>query len=89
MSIKNKCFTMAIFLLRLVYAYSNNAIDVEDIKNDIFFLFMKDIIQTDLPLKTTHVSFKNEFNFWNVHGIMNTSGLLQSKRSPSGFTLSL
>ena len=25
----------------------------------------------------------NEFNFWNVHGIMNTSGLLQSKWSPS------
>ena len=22
---------------------------------------------------------RNEFNFWNVHGIMNTSGLLQSK----------
>ena len=24
-------------------------------------------------------SFKNEFNFWNVHGIMNTSDLVQSK----------
>ena len=23
--------------------------------------------------------FRNEFNLWNVHGIMNTSGLLQSK----------
>ena len=23
--------------------------------------------------------FKNEFIFWNVHGIMNTSGLLQRK----------
>ena len=22
---------------------------------------------------------RNEFKFWNVHGIMNTSGLLQSK----------
>ena len=22
---------------------------------------------------------RNEFNFWNVHGIMNTSGLVQSK----------
>ena len=29
---------------------------------------------------------RNEFNFWNVHGIMNTSGLLQSKW---GFTLTL
>ena len=27
---------------------------------------------------------RNEFNFWNVHGRMNTSGLLQS-----GFTLTL
>ena len=29
----------------------------------------------------THKEIKhlrNEFNFWNVHGIMNTSGLLQS-----------
>ena len=24
---------------------------------------------------------RNEFNFWNVHGIMNTSGLVQSKAS--------
>ena len=24
---------------------------------------------------------RNEFNFWNVHGIMNTSGLLQETRS--------
>ena len=24
------------------------------------------------------VYFRNEFKFWNVHGIMNTSGLLQS-----------
>ena len=28
---------------------------------------------------------RNEFNFWNVHGIMNTLGILQSK----GFTLTL
>ena len=37
---------------------------------------------------------RNEYNFWNVRGIMNTSGLLQSKQSPkdlraSGFTLTL
>ena len=31
----------------------------------------------------------NEFNFWNVHGIMNTSGLMQSKWSRKGFTLTL
>ena len=33
------------------------------------------------------VVIRNEFNFWNVHGIMNTSGLVQSKCS--GFTLTL
>ena len=32
---------------------------------------------------------RNEFNFWNVRGIMNTSGLLQSQGSPKGFTLTL
>ena len=26
-----------------------------------------------------HKYLRNEFNFWNVHGIMNTWGLLQSK----------
>ena len=25
------------------------------------------------------ILLRNEFNFWNVHGIKNTSGLLQSK----------
>ena len=25
-----------------------------------------------------YIHLRNEFNFWNVHGIMNTSGLLQS-----------
>ena len=25
------------------------------------------------------VDLRNEFNFWNVHGTMNTSGLVQSK----------
>ena len=34
-------------------------------------------------------NLRNEFIFWNVHGIMNTSGLVQSKLSPKGFTLTL
>ena len=33
------------------------------------------------------VYLRNKFDFWSVHGIMNTSGLLQSKRK--GFTLTL
>ena len=32
---------------------------------------------------------RNEFNFCKVHGIMNTSGLLRSKCSSKGFTLTL
>ena len=33
-----------------------------------------------------HVSYlRNEFNFWSVHGIMNTSGLLQSYREARHF----
>ena len=32
---------------------------------------------------------RNEFDFWSVHGIMNTSGLLQSKRSQKCFMLTL
>ena len=35
------------------------------------------------------VDLRNELDFWKVHGIMNTSGLLQSKWSPKGFTLTL
>ena len=29
--------------------------------------------------KTPRLVLRKEFDFWNVHGIMNTSGLLQSK----------
>ena len=35
------------------------------------------------------VYLRNEFDFWKVHGIMITSGLLQSKWIPKGFTLTL
>ena len=35
------------------------------------------------------ISLRNKLNFWNVHGIMNTSGLLQSELSPLGFKLYL
>ena len=35
------------------------------------------------------VSLSNEFDFWYGHGIMNTSGLLQSNWRPKGFTLIL
>ena len=30
-----------------------------------------------------YIHLTNEFNFCNVHGIVNTSGLLQSKWSPT------
>ena len=32
---------------------------------------------------------RNEFDFGKIHGIMNTSGLLQSKWSLKGFMLTL
>ena len=35
------------------------------------------------------VSLRNKLDFWNVHGIMNTFALLQSKWSLKGFTLTL
>ena len=31
-----------------------------------------------LTLRGYRIHFLNEFDFWNVHGIMNTSGILQS-----------
>ena len=34
-------------------------------------------ITKSIPVDPKHL--RNEFNFWNVHGIMNTLGLLQSK----------
>ena len=34
-------------------------------------------------LKIACMHLINEFGFWKVHGIMNTSGLLQSKWSPN------
>ena len=42
-----------------------------------------------MSLYTLHLVkyLRNEFIFWNVHGIMNTSGLVQSKLSR--FTLTL
>ena len=43
-------------------------------------------IRADKPLHVTitnwllGISLRNDFDFWNVHGIMNTSGLLQRFR---------
>ena len=37
----------------------------------------------------TMIHLRNELNFWNVHGIMNTFGLLQSKWSPLWASLTL
>ena len=32
---------------------------------------------------------RNKFDFWNVHGIMNTLSLLQSKGSPKRFMITV
>ena len=36
------------------------------------------VIREVNPSKERANQLRNEFDFWNVHGIMNTSGLLQS-----------
>ena len=36
-----------------------------------------------------NVNISNKFNFWSVHGIMNTSGVLQSQREPLCASLTL
>ena len=42
-----------------------------------FCCFVFDINQLKVTFADHYL--RNEFEFWNVHGIMNTSGLLQSK----------
>ena len=43
-------------------------------------------ILMEIPVRQPYGSYlRNEFNLWNVHGIMNTSDLLQSKWSLKGF----
>ena len=59
---------------------NNNTICLRISVYDIFVL---------RPMLRPCIYLRNEFNFWNVHGTMNTSGLLQSKLSPYGFTLTL
>ena len=47
-----------------------------------FTMFLKNkniIFKIRRSKVTDYAALRNEFNFWNVHGIMNTSGLLQSK----------
>ena len=39
----------------------------------------KHIIIKLLIMTKTEIYLRNEFDFWNVHGIMNTLGLLQSR----------
>ena len=40
-----------------------------------YLFFMNDFILHS----QMHAHLRNKFNFWSVHGIMNTSGLVQSK----------
>ena len=42
--------------------------------------------ESDKPMSGLQIVgfLRNEFDFWNVHGIMNTLGLLQSKREAKG-----
>ena len=42
-----------------------------------------------LILSCKNSYLRNKFDFWNIHGIMNTSGFLQSKLSPRQETQSI
>ena len=42
------------------------------------YTYLENIFVITVTEKLTRY-LRNEFNFWYVHGIMNTSGLLQSK----------
>ena len=42
-------------------------------------LLWEELLEEVIVHISPYVLLRNEFNFWNVHGIMNTSGLLQSR----------
>ena len=44
-------------------------------------LFVEKASKMKQPLLSSVQYLRKKVNFWNVHGIMNTSGLLQSNRS--------
>ena len=51
--------------------------------------FFKYCIITESTFFLLPLEIELLFDFWNLHGIMNTSGLLQSKWRPKGLTLTL
>ena len=60
----------------------NDCVTIENFPKALCFAFRTD--NSGPPLSVTvsqyiAVHLRNEFNFWNVHEIMNTSCLLQSK----------
>ena len=49
-------------------------------KTVLFSIIINDFYILDIKIisNISNANISNKFNFWNVHGIMNTSGLLQS-----------
>ena len=47
------------------------------------------VCETGVLCRKKIVYLRNKFNFWSVHGIMNTSGRLQNKSSQKGFALTM
>ena len=43
------------------------------------YLEAEQIVHKDIAARNCWYVLRNEFKFWNVHGTMNTSGLLQNK----------
>ena len=55
----------------------------------LYFYFLLPSLNYEAKNKITMIYLRNKFSFLNIHGIMNTLGLLQSKRNPKGFTITL
>ena len=55
--------------------------NVLDCRYDLEFTFMGSLRNSSksyILMEGIYGQLRNEFDFWKVHGIMNTSGLLQS-----------
>ena len=55
---------------------------IKSVHNEIFIFDSSKMLKVENKHFNAHLSphfLRYEFNVWNVHGIMNASGLLQSK----------
>ena len=72
----DSCGSMNFFFLIFSLSFLLGAINRSVVCNVAFP--GKNIFQV-IAIQVLKIYLRNEFDFWNVHGIMYTSGLLQSK----------